>query len=298
MAHIISDLKEKFNKGTIAIQLIFINVGVFIITGLVTIMMQLFNRGTDPLIGILSLPASLPRFITQPWSIITYMFMHADILHILFNMMWLYWFGMLFLGHFSSKHLRGLYLFGGICGGVLYMIAYNVFPFFASSIDNSLLMGASASVLAIVIAVTYRDPNYNIRLFLFGTLRLKYLALIFIISDMLFLTNNNAGGHIAHLGGALGGFLFAWSLKKGIDLTKWINAILDFIAGLFSGKTFKRKPKMKVHYNTAREQDYAYNAKKRISNEEIDAILDKIKKSGYASLTENEKKKLFDASQK
>ena len=226
----------------------------------------------------------MQRFITQPWSIITYMFLHMEILHILFNMLWLYWFGMLFLNHFSSKHLRGLYLFGGICGGVLYILAYNIFPYFSAVRDLATLMGASASVMAIVIATTYRDPNYQIRLLLFGSVRLKYLALIFIISDMLFLTSNNAGGHFAHLGGALGGFLFAYCLKHGTDLTKWINIILDAITSLFHWKPRARKPKMKVEYGSDRQKDYQYNQQKKVSNEEIDRILDKIKKSGYSSL--------------
>ena len=221
--------------------------------------------------------------------------MHAGFLHILFNMLWLYWFGALFLMFFSAKHLRGVYILGGICGGLLYMVAYNVFPYFRPMVDYSFMLGASASVLAIVAATAYREPNYPIRLFLFGTIRLKYLALIVIGTDLLFITSSNAGGHIAHLGGALAGVWFAAGLSKGRDITSWINKTLDAIS-VFSFKP--RKPKMKVHYGNSRQKDYDYNARKKVQSEEIDRILDKLKKSGYESLTTEEKKSLFDASKR
>lgn len=229
------------------------------------------------------------------------MFMHAGILHILFNMLWLYWFGSLFLHFFSAKHLRGLYVLGGICGGLLYMVAYNVFPLFSSQIAGSTLVGASASVLAIVAATAYREPNYRVQLFLFGAIRLKYLALVVIGIDVISITSSNAGGHIAHLGGALAGLWFAASLSKGIDLTSWINWFLDGFMSLFQKKTWKRKPKMKVHYGgsaTGHEKDYDYNARKKAQSEEVDRILEKLKKSGYDSLTTEEKKSLFDASKR
>ena len=236
-----------------------------------------------------------------PFQFITYMFMHAGILHILFNMLWLYWFGSLFLYFFSAKHLRGLYVLGGICGGLLYMIAYNVFPLFSSQVAGATLVGASASVLAIVAATAYREPNYRVQLFLFGAIRLKYLALVVIGIDVLSITSSNAGGHIAHLGGALAGLWFAASLNKGTDLTSWINWILDGFISLFQKKTWKRKPKMKVHYGnsaTGREKDYDYNAHKKAQSDEVDRILEKLKKSGYDSLTTEEKKSLFDASKR
>ena len=279
MATIITDLKESFRRGTIYIQLIYINVGVFILTTLTEVILQLFNRSLGGAFEWLELPASLPRFITQPWSILTYMFMHAGVMHILFNMLWLYWFGALFLSLFSAKHLRGVYILGGICGGLLYMAAYNIFPYFRPMTEYS-----------------YREPNYPIRLFLFGTIRLKYLALIVIGTDLLFITSSNAGGHIAHLGGALAGLWFAASLSKGADITAWINKSLDAVSSLFSSKP--RKPKMKVHYGTDKQKDYNYNARKKAQSDEIDRILDKLKKSGYESLTTEEKKSLFDASKR
>lgn len=300
MGHIIADLQEKFKRGNIYMRLIFINAGIFIVTTLVTVFLQLFNRSIPQLFDLFELPASFERLISQPWSIITYMFMHAGFMHILFNMLWLYWFGSLFLYFFSAKHLRGLYILGGIFGGLLYMIAYNVFPFFSQVIETTTLVGASASVLAIVAATAYREPNYRVQLFLFGTVRLKYLALIVIGSDLLFITSENAGGHLAHLGGALGGVLFAFCLAKGIDLTSWINKLLDGIVSIFCIKSWKRKPKMKVEYNNSfnRKQDYNYNAQKKAQSDEVDRILEKLKKSGYDSLTTEEKKNLFDASKR
>lgn len=296
MATIITDIKESFRRGNIYIQLIYINVGVFILTTLTEVILQLFNRSLTGVFEWFELPASLTRFVIQPWSLLTYMFMHEGILHILFNMLWLYWFGALFLSFYSAKHLRGVYILGGICGGLLYMAAYNIFPYFRLMVEYSFMLGASASVLAIVVATAYREPNYPIRLFLFGTVRLKYLALIVIVLDLLFITSNNAGGHIAHLGGALAGLWFASSLSKGTDITAWINKIVDAVISLFSFKP--RKPKMKIHYGTDRQKDYNYNARKKAQSDEIDRILDKLKKSGYDSLTAEEKKSLFDASKR
>lgn len=299
MGRFITDLKESFGRGSIYLQFIYINVGVFILTALLSVFLMLFNRSLSGILLYFELPASVMGFLSQPWSLFTYMFMHAGILHLLFNMLWLYAFGSLFLYFFSARHFRGLYILGGICGGLLYIIAYNVFPYFKDSVNYSYLVGASASVLAVVVATAYREPDFRVNLMLFGAVRLKYLALIMIVSDLLFVTSNNAGGHIAHLGGALAGLVFAVYLKKGIDFTGWINAIWDGIAGLFASKTWKRKkkPTMKVHYNR-NPKDYDYNARKKEQSDEIDRILDKLKKSGYQSLTTQEKKSLFDASKK
>ena len=140
MGHIIADLKETFRRGNIFIQLIYINVGIFVIGTLINVFLRLFEVSTPDIFGIFALPASFIGFIHQPWSLFTYMFMHAGILHILFNMLWLYWFGSLFLYFFSAKHLRGLYVLGGICGGLLYMVAYNVFPLFSSQVTGATLV--------------------------------------------------------------------------------------------------------------------------------------------------------------
>ena len=297
MGNIITDLKNDFRKGSISQQFIYINCGIFVVTSLVTIMGVLFNVDKYPWMEWLELPTWLPQFIKQPWSLLTYMFLHAGILHLLFNMLWLYSFGQLFLMFFSARHFRGLYFLGGICGGLLYMLAYNVFPYFEPYLYDSYLLGASASVLAIVIATAIREPEFRVSLLFFGQVRLKYLALIMIITDLLFVTSNNAGGHIAHLGGALAGWWFAAGLRKGTDVTKWINQAIDWLLGGWKVKRAPKKPKMKVHYG-GRANDYEYNARKKEQDEEVDRILDKLKKSGYGSLTTEEKKRLFDASKR
>ena len=167
-------------------------------------------------------------------------------------------------------------------------------PLFPS--DDGILFHAGSIGIRTRYRGAYREPDYPIRLFLFGTVRLKYLALVVIVTDLLFITSSNAGGHIAHLGGALAGLWFAASLSKGADITAWINKSLDAVTALFSFKP--RKPKMKVHYGTERQKDYNYNARKKAQSDEIDRILDKLKKSGYESLTTEEKKSLFDASKR
>ena len=296
MASFISDLKSRFHRGDINVQLIYINVGVFVVTTLVSVFLRLFNIGDASWMNFLTLPASIPEFLKQPWSLLSYMFLHADPLHLLFNMLWLYWFGQLFLSFFSARHFRGLYLLGGICGGLFYMLALNVFPYFTPYIYISTLLGASASVLAIVVATAVREPEYRVNFMFIGTVRLKYVALFMVVTDLLFVTSGNGGGHIAHLGGALAGWWFAWSLRKGKDVTKWINGVLDGCSGVWS-KLSSKKPKMKVSKG-GRAADYDYNARKKQQSEEIDRILDKLKKSGYGSLTTEEKKRLFDASKK
>ena len=296
MASFISDLKSRFHRGDINLQLIYINVGVFVVTTLVSVFLRLFNIGDASWMNFMTLPASIPEFLKQPWSLLSYMFLHADPLHLLFNMLCLYWFGQLFLSFFSARHFRGLYLLGGICGGLFYMLALNVFPYFTPYIYISTLLGASASVLAIVVATAVREPEYRVNFMFIGTVRLKYVALFMVVTDLLFVTSGNGGGHIAHLGGALAGWWFAWSLRKGKDVTKWINGVLDGCSGVWS-KLSSKKPKMKVSKG-GRAADYDYNARKKQQSEEIDRILDKLKKSGYGSLTTEEKKRLFDASKK
>lgn len=177
------------------------------------------------------------------------------------------------------------------------LIAYNVFPYFSDSLYYSYLLGASASVLAIVVATAVRAPEYRVNFMFIGTVRLKYVALFMVVTDLLFMTSGNAGGHIAHLGGALAGWWFASGLSRGHDATSWINRCLDCFSEGLSFRRQSKKPKMKVHYGD-KAKDYDYNARKKQQSEEIDRILDKLKKSGYNSLTTEEKKSLFDASKK
>ena len=297
MGESIFDFERGFKNGNIVTRLIYVNVGIFVFYSLIGIFLTLFNVSYNPWIQYLELPTNVTRFIIQPWSIITYMFMHANLLHILFNMLWLYWFGTLFLNFYSSRHLRGLYVLGGIGGGLLCMLAFNIFPYFETAVYTSYLIGASASVLAIVIATAVREPEYSVQFMLIGSVRLKYVALIMITMDLIFITESNAGGHIAHLGGALMGCWFATSLNRGRDITYWINRVIDMLSFSPKGKSGRRKPKMKVHYGN-KQKDYDFNARRKANDDEIDRILEKLRKSGYGSLSEEEKKTLFNASKR
>lgn len=298
MATIINDLKEIFRKGDIHIKLIFINTVIFLAVTLVQVALMLFRLNIGEWLRWLELPASLNHFLSQPWSIVTYMFMHAGVMHLLFNMLWLYWFGQLFLFFFTSRHLKGVYLWGGICGGLLYLLSFNLFPYFEYAVDYTYMVGASASVLAVVAAVAYREPNYRVNLMFLGSLPLKYFALVVIGLDLLFVTTDNAGGHIAHIGGALGGLLFAYMLNKGVDLTRFINQVIDWFESVISYKPKRGKPRMKVNYGGASQQSSQPMDKKQETTrqERIEEIRQKIKQSGYQGLTEEEKKELFNSS--
>ncbi|RHU24183.1 MULTISPECIES: rhomboid family intramembrane serine protease [Parabacteroides] len=292
MESIFTNLKNTFRAGSILVKLIYINVGLFILIRLLGVLFLLFNIPGIPFLQYLQMPSSPELLMYRPWTVITYMFTHFDFLHILFNMLWLYWFGGLFLTFFSERQLGGLYLLGGIAGAVLFMLAYNIFPYFQTVASSSYLMGASASVMAIVFAVSFYRKDLEINLFLIGRIKLIYLALFTFVIDLLAITSDNAGGHIAHIGGALFGIWFAVRIKEGKDLTGPMNRLLDRVVNLG-----KRKPKMKVTYKRA-ETDYEYNARKHRESADIDAILDKLKRSGYESLSADEKRQLFDASKK
>ncbi|MEG1544389.1 MAG: rhomboid family intramembrane serine protease [Tannerellaceae bacterium] len=290
METVISNFKQRFRQGNILMKLIYINVGLFLLIRLAGVFFMLFNVGGVPFLQYLQVPSSPMLLMVRPWTVFTYMFTHFDFLHILFNMLWLYWFGGLFLNFFSERQLSGLYLLGGIAGAAMFMVAYNVFPYFQTVSGSSYLMGASASVMAIVFAVSFYRKELEVQLFLIGRVRLIYLAVFTLVIDLLAITSDNAGGHIAHIGGALLGIWFAARIRSGNDLTAPMNRLLDWVVNLG-----KRKPKMHVSYRRT-ETDYDYNERKHQQTMDLDAILDKLKRSGYESLSADEKRRLFDAS--
>ena len=248
----------------------------------------------------LELPALPGALLQKPWTLVTYMFVHSGIMHILWNMFALYVFGEIFLDFFSIRHFIGVYLLGGLFGAIFFILAYNLFPYFADVVYASHLVGASASVLAIVTATAVRSPEYRINLLFFGSVKLSTFAVVTVLISVLMLSGNNAGGNFAHLGGAFAGFMFAFLLGKGVDVADIVNRPLDWIKTLFNSKNFKRAKKQKFTYTAGgkRSADYEHNARKKAEEAEIDIILEKIKKGGYSSLSENEKKRLFDASSK
>ncbi len=291
---IFEGIRLTFKKGDNLIKLIYINVAVFILITIVAVIGFLLNNNSisEKTLELLSVPASLKVLITRPWTLITYMFTHQEILHILFNMLWLYWFGRIFLEYLDERKLVAVYLLGGICGALVYIISFNVFPAFTSVVADSAAIGASASVMAIVVAIAVYVPDYTVQLILFGRIKIKYMALAIFILTSVMDFSVNSGGKLAHIGGALFGYLYIISLKQGHDIGKGFNKIIDFFVTMF-----KPRKRLKVtHKKVATE--YEYNKIKAEHQKKINLILDKISKGGYDSLTKEEKEALFNESQK
>lgn len=288
---IIDDIKRKYRQGTMLMRIIYINIAIFVLLHLVAFVGVIMNVPAQGMIQWLQVPSNLSQLLYAPWTLITYMFTHYDLLHILFNMLWLYWMGRIFLEYFTPKRLSALYLLGGLGGALLYLLAMNLLPHFIGS--NAYLMGASASVIAIVVAVAIWAPDYKIGLLFIGEVSLKWVAIITIGIDLLSVDAGNAGGHIAHLGGAAVGAVYATALRRGTDITRPLNATLDWLASLFS----RRDKGIGAPVGGT-----AYNSQHQATDEpteaQIDAILDKIKRSGYTSLTDKERDLLFRASRK
>ncbi len=288
------EIKQTFKNGSIITRLIYVNLAVFLVLRIVMVFLQLFGVQAD-LLPWLALPSDVGTLMTRPWTLITYMFLHYDFLHILFNLLWLYWFGRMFLSYFDEKKLLGTYVLGGLAGGVLYIAAYNIFPAFESVAQSGILLGASASVIAIVVATAIYAPNLQVRLLLIseflGPIKIIWIALVSVLIYVLGVTGSNAGGNIAHLGGALWGYIYMLQLKKGNDISSKFNAFVYNIE-----EWFKPRKKMRVTYrrnNSRKMSDWEYNKKKKAEKENINHILDKIAKSGYDSLTKKEKEILF-----
>ena len=292
-------LKQAFLGNNILSRLILINTIVFLLVKMVGLISYLFAVGHTADNGLslsifsqyLALPSSFETFVSRPWTIITYMFLHEDFFHILFNLIILYFGGQLFNEYLGERRLLWTYLSGGIIGGLFFLMAFNIFPAFEQIKGISMALGASASVLAIIVAVATYVPDYTVQLLFIGRTKLKYIAIIFVAIDLLSIQSGNPGGHIAHLGGALWGFIYALTLRKGTDLYRFLNLSIP---------QFKKEKT----YSTERQEDKRpfsddeYNERKARTQENIDEILDKISKSGYSSLTKEEKEILFKTSKK
>lgn len=289
---IIDDIKRTYRQGTMLMRIIYINIAVFVLLHVVALVGILINVPTQDLVTWVQMPSDLWRLAHTPWTPVSYMFAHYDLLHILFNMLWLYWLGRIFLEYFTPKRLSALYVLGGLGGAALYLLAMNMLPHFAG--HNSFLMGASASVIAIVVAVAVWAPDYKIGLLFIGEISLKWVAIVTIGIDLLSVDAGNAGGHIAHLGGAAVGAIYATALKRGTDITRPLNACLDWLASLF----VRRKSGVGQPVGGKAYDKRQAAASDRPTEAEIDAILDKIKRSGYTSLTNHERDVLFRASRK
>jgi membrane associated rhomboid family serine protease len=290
---IFAEFKKIFTDNNAVKVFIASNVAVFFAINLVLLfffLMRISEASMD-LTRFLAVPSSLEVFITRPWTIITYMFLHLGFFHLFFNMLILYIGGRIFTEYLGDKNLISTYFIGGIVGAIFYIAAFNLFPGFETMRFGSVALGASASVIAILVGAATYVPNYTINLLILGPIRLKYIVIFLLVVDLFSIRQENPGGHIAHLGGAFYGYIFVSQYKQGRNIALWFNIIADFIATLF-----KPKSKLKVAYTSKRRTDEDYNLMKAESQQKIDFILDKISKSGYESLSKEEKEFLFNAS--
>jgi membrane associated rhomboid family serine protease len=291
------EFKSAFHKYNNApAQLIIINVIIFVVLAVVRVLSIYagFEGEFGKVHDQFSIPPGIETFLARPWTMITYMFTHdlSGILHILFNMLVLYWFGRLFTEYLGSDKLIALYVMGGLAGALAYLVCYNTIPYLIAR-QPDWMVGASAAVNAIVVATAVLLPNYTFFLLLIGPVKIKYIAIITVFLSFLGTVGSNEGGNIAHLGGALIGFIYMKQLQAGSNWGLWVTVTLEWIKGLF-----KDKPRVKVSYRNDKSTVKPAGEKASYTQEEIDAILDKISAGGYESLTKEEKEKLFNASKK
>ncbi|MCB0790553.1 MAG: rhomboid family intramembrane serine protease [Flavobacteriales bacterium] len=287
------DLRTYWRTGGALVRIILINIALFLVLHVIDLPFFLAGRQGPDLIAWLKSTSDLHTLLFRPWTVITYMFLHWDLLHIFFNMLVLWFAGRIFQDLLGPKRLLGNYLLGGLLGLFFYVISYNLFPVFERYTAGSTILGASAAVMGVFIGIATYRPDLVVHLFIFGPVRLKYIALIYVVIDLISIRQGaNSGGHIAHLGGALYGFLAARQLKNGRDISLGFVNTLERFFDLFQPRKGGR---MKVsHRAKARRRSAEGPALNKQAR--IDHILDKISKSGYDSLTKDEKDILFRAS--
>jgi len=304
MSGLFDDFRTEFNKpNNTLVQLILVNTIVFLTLLVLKVGLTIVDHpGSYDLIeDQLMLPASIQSLLTKPWTLITYFFVHNEIFHILFNMLFLYWFGRLVDEYLGNRRLIALYMLGGLAGGLAYIAIFNLLPYFQSRVADSQMLGASAAAFSVAVGASTLLPNYTFHLLFLGPVRIKYIAFFYIVLSLAQSVGPNSGGSLAHLGGALIGFIFIKLLQNGTDLGQPIYWVMDGWQSLF-----RKKPPVKVSYrqrSSASMSTTSYAASPSSSvampdQDEIDAILDKISRSGYESLTREEKQKLFRASQR
>lgn len=294
---VLEDIKKFYTKGGAKEKILFVNAFVFLIIQVGLLLVYFFDKeaagrffagGT-----FLSSTSDLARLIQKPWSIVTHMFTHLEILHFIFNMLVFYFAGGLFVMFFSQRELWKVYILGGLSGFLLFVLSYNLFPVFSAVNSLTTICGASASVMAILMAAALTDAKRKVKLFGIIEVEILWLALGLVLLDLVSIrSGNNSGGHIGHLGGAIFGFLFVQAKKNRKDMTLWMDRIFDWIKDLFggSGKT----PRDKKSFVS----DEDFNLRKKANQKRVDIILDKISRGGYESLSKEEKEFLFKHSQK
>jgi len=295
---ILNDIRAAFTRRDNALsQLLLLNVLVFVALLLLRVILYLVTQnkiGYQPVLEWLAVPSEPFRLLTRPWTLLTYNFLHVDFFHILFNLLNLYWFGSLVQEYLGDRKLVSLYVLGGLAGAVFYLLAFNLIPVFQER--HAILYGASASVTAIIVGAATLLPDYTFSLILLGPVRIKYIAAVVVVLSIAGIDGGNPGGEIAHLGGALLGFVFIKSLQRGRDLGRPVQAVGDWVRALFSARS-----NVRVSHRGASSGGAPAARKGNMASPEqddIDAILDKISRSGYESLSKDEKQRLFKASQK
>jgi len=291
----LNNLKSFYKGNNILVKFILINLAVWIGIRIMDVIFYLFQvEWTQPMIRLISVPAGLEQLLYHFWTPFTYMFVHFDFWHLLFNMVWLFLFGRIFLEFLSERQFLATYIFGGLSGAAVYILSYNIFPSFQDDM-GSIALGASASVTAIVIATAFYVPNYRVNLIFLGSIPILYIAIVPILLDILAIKGDNSGGHLAHLGGAAWGLFYIYMLRKGKDYSTFFNKFprINFNS---TGPRTKKTRFRNVYTNTKPVSDEQYNYKKTQDQARVDKILDKISKSGYDSLTKEEKELLFKSS--
>jgi membrane associated rhomboid family serine protease len=302
--NVVNEMKLAYRRGDNLFRIIYINIAVFVLVGLGFVFYRLFTPGltlndlrfiySDRILKYLMVPSRPAELLQRPWTIITYMFTHFNFMHILFNMLVLFWFGRIYMQYLTGRQLVTTYLLGGISGALMFIAFLNIFPGLMGQLGSPML-GASAAIMAIVVAISVYAPDYTLNLLLLGPVKLKYIALFYIVLDVLMIASDNAGGNISHLGGALYGFWFITRYKNGHEPGIWIGKTVSFM-----GRLFRPRPRLNVTYRKTASHlsDQDYNRSKVIQQKEIDRILDKIARGGYESLTKQEKEILFSFSDK
>jgi len=299
------NLKNAFNRRDNSLyKLMAINLIAFFILLISRVVLTLSGFGAVYKEGLkwIMMPASLPTLAKQPWSIFTYFFLHEGLFHILFNLLFLYYFGLLIHQYLGSRKLVNLYILGGVFGAGFYLLMYNIAPYFSGAVDTSFMLGASAGVFAVVVGAATLAPQTTFVLLLFGPVKIVYIAAFYVILSFANSIGENAGGEIAHLGGAMLGFGYIFLLRKGWDLGIPIQKIGLFFENLFRRRapkvSYRRATSTATGSRSTKPEQMQAGAKDVLSQEEVDKILDKIAEKGYEGLTKEEKRKLFEYSKK
>ena len=278
----INNIKNRYKSANIVEKLIYINIGILLLVYLFNTFNYLFEVKTNLISDWCILPASMNDFLSKPWTIITYGFVHFDFIHTLFNLIALFFIGNLFIEYFTQKQLTTFYILGTLFGGLIFIISYNYFPALIKDTDRSVLLGASAGVSAILVGIATYLPNYQFKIPLIGFIKLWHIALFWVLKDLIQIPMGNAGGHFAHLGGALFGLLY---------VNQASNKSINVFSSVFSFFKPKEKPLKTVHKSKKRTPKTTENTS--LNQQQINSILDKISKSGYDTLTKEEKEFLF-----